>query len=169
MLLALDTSAVASAALLTTGADGGRVLAARAAHDPRRHAEVLQPMVVDVLAEAGAGRRDVTAVVVGVGPGPYTGLRVGMAAALTLGAALDVPVHGVCSLDAVARATADALGDGLPDVLGVATDARRREVYWATYATTGGLRRTGGPDVGAAADVAGGAAHWVGRGVVLYP
>jgi tRNA threonylcarbamoyladenosine biosynthesis protein TsaB len=169
VLLALDTSAVASAALLATDDGGGRVLAARAAHDPRRHAEVLQPMVGEVLAEVGAGRRDVTAVVVGVGPGPYTGLRVGMAAALTLGAALDVPVHGVCSLDAVARATADALGDALPDVLGVATDARRREVYWATYGTADGLRRTGGPDVGAAADVAGGAGRWVGRGVVLYP
>ncbi|WP_299037157.1 tRNA (adenosine(37)-N6)-threonylcarbamoyltransferase complex dimerization subunit type 1 TsaB [uncultured Pseudokineococcus sp.] len=168
MLLALDTSAVASAALL----DGGRVVAARTSTDPRRHAELLQPMVAAVLAEAGASRGDLEAVAVGVGPGPYTGLRVGLAAAQTTGLALGLPVHGVCSLDALARAAADALaadGVGVPGRFGVATDARRREVYWGAYELgPQGLRRTGGPGVGAASDVAGEAPLWLGRGVRLY-
>ena len=168
VLLAVDTSAVASAALL----DGGRVVAARTSGDPRRHAELLQPLVTAVLADAGASRGDLDAVAVGVGPGPYTGLRVGLAAAQALGLALDLPVHGVCSLDALARASADALGAGglaLPVRFGVATDARRREVYWAAYEPgPAGLRRVAGPGVGAAADVVGQAPAWVGRGVRLY-
>ncbi|WP_298801385.1 tRNA (adenosine(37)-N6)-threonylcarbamoyltransferase complex dimerization subunit type 1 TsaB [uncultured Pseudokineococcus sp.] len=179
MLLALDTSAVASAAVLADG----RVLAARTSGDARRHAELLQPMVEQVLAEAGASRRDLAGVAVGVGPGPYTGLRVGLAAAQVLGLALGLPVHGVRSPDALARACADALvaaGRALPARFGVATDARRREVHWAVYETTGGdgqqdpgrdataLRLVDGPGVGAAADVAGRAPAWAGRGVHLY-
>ncbi|WP_422631810.1 tRNA (adenosine(37)-N6)-threonylcarbamoyltransferase complex dimerization subunit type 1 TsaB [Pseudokineococcus basanitobsidens] len=179
-MLALDTSASAGAALLERDV----VLAAAASPDRRRHAEVLQPLVEQVLASAGAGRADVTAVAVGVGPGPYTGLRVGMAAALVLGLALDVPVHGVCSLDAAALAAWSTAADGVRGRLGVATDARRREVYWATYATyescratsedgagpgAAGPRRVAGPDVGSARDVAGEAPAWVGPGTGLYP
>ncbi|MEJ5913749.1 tRNA (adenosine(37)-N6)-threonylcarbamoyltransferase complex dimerization subunit type 1 TsaB [Pseudokineococcus sp. 1T1Z-3] len=166
MLLAVDTSAVASAAVL----DGERVLASATSGDPRRHAEVLQPLVEQVLAEAGVERRGLSGVVTGVGPGPYTGLRVGMAAALVTGLALDLPVHGVCSLDGLALAAwRGGVVPGTGERLGVATDARRREVYWASYAgADGGPRRVAGPGVGAAADIADEAAAWVGPGVDLY-
>lgn len=166
MLLALDTSASASAAVLEDGA----VLAAAAAHDPRRHAEVLLPLVEQVLAEAGADRSALTAVAVGVGPGPFTGLRVGMVSAVTVGHALGLPVLGVCSLDALALRAHEVLGDGLPPTFAVATDARRREVYWATYRVVGEqVERTEGPGVAHPTDVAVRSAGWVGRGTRLYP
>ena len=96
-----------------------------------------------VCADAGTSLRDIDAVVVGVGPGPFTGLRVGMVTAAALGDALDVPVHGVCSLDAIA---VEAAGEG---PLLVVTDARRREVYWAAYDAAG--HRVDGPHVQAPA------------------
>ena len=74
--------------------------------------------------------------VVGVGPGPFTGLRVGLVTAASLSQALGVPAYGVCSLDGIGLRTAGAVV--------VATDARRREVYWATYLDG---RRTAGPGV----------------------
>ena len=93
---------------------------------------------------------DLDAVVVGCGPGPFTGLRAGMATAAAYGHALDIPVHGVCSLDAIGvRTTGDTL---------VVTDARRREVYWARYRD--GVR-TDGPAVNAPADVDPGSARAV--------
>jgi tRNA threonylcarbamoyl adenosine modification protein YeaZ len=85
---------------------------------------------------------DLGAVVVGCGPGPFTGLRVGMATAAAYAHALDIPVYGVCSLDAIG---VDTTGEVL-----VVTDARRREVYWARYRD--GLR-IDGPAVSAPADV----------------
>jgi len=88
------------------------------------HSELLAPAITHVLADAGADRADLTAIAVGVGPGPYTGLRVGIVTARVLGAVLGIPVHGVCSLDIIA---ADVKA---PRFL-VATDARRREVYYA--------------------------------------
>src|SRR3954447_7933769 len=101
------------------------------------------PAVLAVCAEAGATLHDIGAIVVGAGPGPFTGLRVGMVTAGALGDALAVPVHGVCSLDAIAgEAVRDAAADG---PLLVATDARRREVYWAAYDAAGA--RTAGPYV----------------------
>ncbi len=165
LLLALDTSAAVGAAVH----DGGRLLAERSVHDPRRHAELLAPMLTEVLAAAGAGRSDVTDVAVGAGPGPFTGLRVGLVTARTLGHVFGVGVHAVCSLDALAAAAADAglAADGT-DVV-VLTDARRREVYSARYRVTGGVAiRTHGPEVGPAdaVDVAG--AVVVGRGAGLY-
>jgi tRNA threonylcarbamoyl adenosine modification protein YeaZ len=98
--------------------------------------------VLGALADAGLGVEDLDAVVVGCGPGPFTGLRVGMASAAAFGHALGIPVHGVCSLDAIGVHT-----EG--DVL-VVTDARRREVYWARYRD--GVR-TAGPAVAAPTDV----------------
>jgi tRNA threonylcarbamoyl adenosine modification protein YeaZ len=85
---------------------------------------------------------DLDAVVVGCGPGPFTGLRVGMATAAAYGHALNVPVHGVCSLDAI--------GIHITGAVLVVTDARRREVYWARYCDGS---RIEGPDVAAPADV----------------
>ena len=93
---------------------------------------------------------DLDAVVVGCGPGPFTGLRAGMATAAAYGHALGIPVHGVCSLDAIGLLTT---GETL-----VVTDARRREVYWARYRDGA---RTDGPSVNAPADVDPGAARAV--------
>lgn len=112
--------------------------------NPRAHAEVLTPHVLECLAEAGLTPADLNAVVVGVGPGPYTGLRVGMATGAAFGDALGVPVYGVCSLDAIAAAVPTTQS------LLVVTDARRREIYWARY--DGGVR-VEGPAVNSAGDV----------------
>ena len=97
------------------------------------------------LADAGRSINDLGAVVVGCGPGPFTGLRVGMATAAAYGHALGIPVHGVCSLDAIGIETAGTPGEVL-----VVTDARRREVYWARYRD--GVR-IDGPAVDAPADM----------------
>lgn len=131
--LALDTSADVAVALV--GADG--VLAARRVAEQRRHAELLAPLIAEVLAEAGTDRTEVTDVVVGTGPAPFTGLRAGLVTARTLALALGVPVRGVPSLDALAARAfaADVAGPGR-EVL-VATDARRREVYVARYRAEG--------------------------------
>ncbi len=102
--------------------------------DRRAHAEQLMPLVTRALADAGLGLADVDRLVVGVGPGPFTGLRVGVVTATTLGLALGRPVTGVCSLDALARQWADA---GAPARFAVVSDARRREVYWAVYGADG--------------------------------
>lgn len=165
LLLAIDSSAAVGAALH----DGSRLLASRSVHDPRRHAEVLAPLVEEVLAEVGAAARDVTAVAVGVGPGPFTGLRVGLVTAHTLGLALGVGVHGVVSLDALAAQAHEELPGGAGELV-VATDARRREVYWARYRRSqAGVVRVEGPFVGAASGVVVGSAVCVGRGARLYP
>jgi tRNA threonylcarbamoyl adenosine modification protein YeaZ len=103
---------------------------------------------------------------VGVGPGPYTGLRVGVVTARVLGAVLGLPVHGVCSLDVIAAATLLATAPGREFL--VATDARRKEVYWARYDAAG--RRLEGPGVGGASSIAGAAELPVaGAGGQLYP
>jgi tRNA threonylcarbamoyladenosine biosynthesis protein TsaB len=100
-----------------------------------------------------------------VGPGPYTGLRVGVVTARVLGSVLGIPVHGVCSLDVIAEAAA-AAAPGQEFL--VATDARRKEVYWARYDAAG--RRLAGPLVGAASSIPGAAGlAAAGNGARLYP
>lgn len=141
MILGIDTSsALTSLAVID---DDGEVVIAREHSDPRRHAEVIGPMLAEVV--AGAPRASMIAC--GVGPGPYTGLRVGIATALAVGAGWGVPVRGLCSLDAVA-AEARAERPGRP--ITVAVDARRSEVYWAKYDAGG--RRVEGPRVGPAVE-----------------
>jgi len=141
--------------------DGERVVSEAFAADGRRHGELLAPMIAKVMADAGASRADLTAVAVGVGPGPYTGLRVGVVTARVLGSVLGIPVHGVCSLDVIAAAT-PTRGEFL-----VATDARRKEVYWARYDAG---RRLEGPLVGSAGSIARAAELPVaGNGGQLYP
>ncbi|MBU3750638.1 MAG: tRNA (adenosine(37)-N6)-threonylcarbamoyltransferase complex dimerization subunit type 1 TsaB [Mycobacterium sp.] len=143
-VLAIDTATAAViAGVLRRDDDGGlEVLAERTALGAQAHAELLTPTVLAAADEAGVALAALDAVVVGCGPGPFTGLRVGMATAAAYGHALGVPVHGVCSLDAIGVQTRGA-------VL-VVTDARRREVYWARYRD--GLR-VAGPGVAAAGDV----------------
>lgn len=162
LVLAFDT---ATPAVTVAVSDGAQVLAEWSAVDPRRHGELLAPGIERVLAEAALRPADLDSIAVGVGPGPYTSLRVGVVTARTLGAVLGIPVHGVCTLDAIAL---DAVGldpglAGTPFV--VATDARRREVYWARYVDGA---RVEGPGVVKPADL-----HWVGPvvgyGATLYP
>ena len=141
VILAIDTATPAVTAGIVK-LDGVEVLAERVTVDARAHAEQLTPNVLAALADAGLTVNDLGAVVVGCGPGPFTGLRVGMATAAAYGHALGIPVHGVCSLDAIG---VDTTGDAL-----VVTDARRREVYWARYRD--GVR-IDGPAVDAPADV----------------
>jgi tRNA threonylcarbamoyl adenosine modification protein YeaZ len=107
------------------------VLAEQTTVDARAHGELLMPSVCAVLAVAGLAMGDLDAVVCGAGPGPFTGLRVGMVTAAALGDALGIPVYPVGSLDAIAHRA------GVGTTLLVATDARRREVYWARYDETG--------------------------------
>ncbi|HSF26898.1 MAG TPA: tRNA (adenosine(37)-N6)-threonylcarbamoyltransferase complex dimerization subunit type 1 TsaB [Actinomycetes bacterium] len=151
--LALDTStpALTVAVVHAPGGAGEAgapvVLAAREVVDARRHAELLTPLIETTLVAAGVEAAALTRLVVGVGPGPFTGLRIGLMTASALGDALGVPVEGVCSLDALAVEARDA---GIEGPLLVATDARRREIYWATYDETG---RSAGPAVGRPADV----------------
>ncbi|RAU90518.1 tRNA (adenosine(37)-N6)-threonylcarbamoyltransferase complex dimerization subunit type 1 TsaB [Mycobacterium colombiense] len=141
VVLALDTSTPAVTAGLVRR-DDLCVLAERVTVDARAHAERLTPNVVAALAASGLTMADLDAVVVGCGPGPFTGLRAGMATGAAYGHALGIAVRGVCSLDAIGvRTTGDAL---------VVTDARRREVYWARYRDGA---RTHGPAVNAPADV----------------
>lgn len=167
LLLALDTSTPAVTVALH---DGNQVVAESTETGARRHAELLAPAVVEVLGTAGVDRREITEVAVGVGPGPFTGLRVGLAAARTLGAALGVPVRGVCSLDILAYGVVSAGVPARPFV--VATDARRREVYWALYNAEG--RRLSAPAVSSAGDVEasnadGSPVPAAGAGARLYP
>ena len=144
MVLGIDTATDVRAGLARDGVP----LVSDAVGDRRAHAEQLLPLVQRVLAAAGATPSDLTAIVVGVGPGPFTGLRVGVVAALTLGEALGIDVRGVCSLDAIAL---DWARRGAPERFAVVADAGRKEVYWATYAADG--TRLSGPSVSAPIEV----------------
>ena len=159
LVLGFDTATPAVSVALH---DGERVVAEAFAVDARRHGELLAPMIAGVLADAGAAREDLTAVAVGVGPGPYTGLRVGVVTARVLGSVLGLPVRGVCSLDVIAAEVPPGR-----EFL-VATDARRQEVYWARYDAAG--RRAEGPAVGPASAIPGAAdLAAAGAGGQLYP
>ncbi len=150
LLLALDTATPTTTVAL---ADDGFVLAHDSVLDGRRHAEVLAPMIAAVLSRARIDATQLTHIAVGVGPGPFTGLRVGLVTALALGDALSLPVLGVVTLDVIAaQVSSDALDPGSVPLLAI-TDARRHEVYWARYENG---RRTSGPSVGRPAEVAAG-------------
>ncbi len=156
LVLGLDTSTPAvSVALVSLGE---RVLAERVVVDARAHGELLAAGVERVLADAGVTRTDLGAIGVGLGPGPFTGLRVGIVTAAALGDALGIPAYGVCSLD--------ALGEGARLAV---TDARRKELYWAAYDDDGA--RVDGPAVALPVDV--GALHptlpVVGDGTHAHP
>lgn len=159
LLLAFDT---ATPAVTVAVHDGARVLAEMTTVDARRHGELLAPSIGKVLAQAGAAISDVTVIVAGTGPGPYTGLRAGLVTARTLGSALGVAAAGLPTLDVIAHAAAPGAGREFL----VATDARRREVYWARYAPSG--ERLSGPAVGPPADLPPGLPV-AGEGGLKYP
>lgn len=156
LVLAFDTATAAVAVALH---DGVRVLAESTTVDARRHAEVLAPAIVSVLRAAGAEPSDVTAIGTGAGPGPFTGLRVGLVTAVALGQVLGVPVHAACTLDVLAR------GGRLDGEFLVVTDAGRREVYWARYV---GADRVEGPAVCRPAEVPRAGAPAVGAGALAH-
>jgi len=128
MLLAIDTSAGTAVALVS---DDGRMLSERSTPDTRRHAEVIGPFLAEVFAEARATPAEVSDVTVGIGPGPFTGLRVGIAAARTFALARSVPLLPVPSHDAVALALVES--GSAAGRFAVVTDARRREVAVSEY------------------------------------
>ncbi|MFB2582573.1 tRNA (adenosine(37)-N6)-threonylcarbamoyltransferase complex dimerization subunit type 1 TsaB [Herbiconiux sp. P15] len=139
MLLAIDTSAGTSVAVV----DGDLVLAERSTEDTMRHAEVIGEMIRDVLAEAEVEPRGIDLVVAGMGPGPFTGLRVGIAAARAFALGIGRPLVPAVSHDAVAF---DEWSAGVRGPVLVVTDARRREVYWSSYdLDDGGMVRSDGP------------------------
>lgn len=148
VLLAIDTSTPLVSVAVCDHEDG-RVLAREASDRPMAHGESLAPLVHETLGRAGLGPAQLSAVVVGTGPGPFTGLRVGLVTGRVLGLALGVPVHGICSLDGLA---AQAVASGVAEPFVVVTDARRKELFHASYDAQG--RRTAGPGVSRPDDLA---------------
>ncbi|ERS49802.1 MULTISPECIES: tRNA (adenosine(37)-N6)-threonylcarbamoyltransferase complex dimerization subunit type 1 TsaB [unclassified Corynebacterium] len=142
-VLAIDTATTA----LVTGVvdtESGQITQ-RVLADTRAHNERLMPTILAVMSEAGVELGALDAIVAGMGPGPFTGLRVGMATAQALADALSIPLHGVCTHDAIAHAALAGVDEAdEKDAALVATDARRKEIYWATYRAG---QRVTGPDV----------------------
>jgi tRNA threonylcarbamoyl adenosine modification protein YeaZ len=165
LLLAMDTSSAVITAALH---DGDTVVGCATEHGAQAHGELLAPTIERAMRDAGARSSDLTHIGVGVGPGPFTGLRVGVVTARVMGDALGLPVHGVCSLDVLAFQASAASGFTL-DRFAVAADARRKEVYLRTYVRGG--RPTSDPVVVRPADVDPAIASGVvvGPGGRLYP
>lgn len=154
-ILAIDTSVGVSVAVL----DGETVLAETTRTEHGIQGEQTAAFIFELLAESRLSTGDITDVVVGVGPGPYTGLRVGIATAQAFAFARNIPIEGICSLDAVAH------DFGNPCV--VVTDARRKELYWSKYDG----KRIDQPQVNTPAEIAElvSASRVVGPAANLYP
>jgi tRNA threonylcarbamoyl adenosine modification protein YeaZ len=133
MLLAIDTSAGTSVAVVDR--DGG-VLAEATETDTMRHAEVIGVLIRDALGRSGVAVAALSAVVAGMGPGPFTGLRVGIAAAQAFAFGAGKPLIPVVSHDAVAF---ERYASGHAGPLLVVTDARRKERYWTAYSGVDGF------------------------------
>jgi tRNA threonylcarbamoyl adenosine modification protein YeaZ len=163
LVLVLDTATPAiTAALADVGDSDIQLRAQQVTVDGRAHGELLAPSIDAVLEQAGVRPHDLSAIVAGVGPGPFTGLRAGLVTAATMSSALGIPAYGVVTLDALGAATSGT-------VL-VATDARRREIYWAVYRDGSAAYP---PKVSKPADVAiaiaeQGVLHGVGEGAAKY-
>ena len=126
-VLGIETSTSQAGVALV---ERGRLVLARAHARPKQSAEQLLPLIAEVLAEAGWQRRELERIGVSVGPGSFTGLRVGIACAQGLSLGLGVPLLGVTSLRAMARAVPEGLGGTRVSVL----DARRNEVFAGGHA-----------------------------------
>ena len=143
-LLAIDTSSAHIVSGIVDISGEEIVSVATSSHvGATMHAEVLAPSIAQVCDDAGVALADLDGVVVGLGPGPFTGLRVGIVTAASLGDALGLPVWGVCSLDALPAA--GSTGRTL-----AVSDARRKELYFAWY---DGDRRSGEPEVAKPVDL----------------
>jgi tRNA threonylcarbamoyl adenosine modification protein YeaZ len=140
-VLAIDTSTSRTSVAII---EDGFVLYAGFRDGATAHGPSLPALVKEALEIS-----DVDEVVVGMGPGPFTGLRVGIAFAQSFALARQIPVRGVCSLDAIAAQIKE------PDFI-ITVDARRKEVYWARYVD--GVR-VGEPAVNFPADVTGATIH----------
>lgn len=174
MWLGIDTSGAVSIAVARGELTGPapEILTVRSDDRARHHDEVLLDLVETAMHDAGVARSELSGIVVGRGPGPFTGLRVGLVAARTIAAVLGIPERGASSLDALAH-QALATHDG-PATVAVALDARRREVYYARYRRdeSGAVAREDGPAVAPPAEVAEqlrACDLLVGSGARLYP
>lgn len=169
--LGIDTSGAVSVAV----ADGIVVKAERTDERARHHDEVLLSMIDDVLADAGASRDEISRVIAGRGPGPFTGLRVGLVTARMIATILGAQLMGIPSLQALALEAAEEFVDATS--VAVALDARRKEVYFGLYqverdGTRVRVRELTPPAVGTpeyAAHMLGEASIIVGSGAHLYP
>lgn len=161
LVLGLDTAMVVTVGL----ARGSTLLGGATIADRMAHVEQLTPLVARVCRDAGVGMDQLELIVVGLGPGPFTGLRVGVVTARILAEVTGAVLHGVCSLDVLAAQYAGEPGGPPRGEFVVASDARRREVYWARYAEDG--KRIGGPFVSAPAAVP--RLPTVGPAVEVYP
>lgn len=169
IILSIDTSQSASVALVDT--ESGTVLASEQADDQRRHVEFIGPALAAVL--ANPSQPDL--VVTGIGPGPFTGLRVGIAAGIAVGQARGIPVKGLLSQAALAEELRQ-IGTQEPGPVLIAADARRKEVYVGVYDSSEATL-IAGPFVAKPAEVAdilaaqghSAVTTRLGRGFVLYP
>ena len=154
-VLAIDTSVGVSVAILRSNGE----LTQSQAVDHGMQGELTAELISQVVADSGLEISEITDVVVGVGPGPFTGLRVGLVTAAVFAHARNIPIHGICSLDAIAFDYAK------PCV--VVTDARRKELYWARYED----KRIGEPQVSKPEDLLAQFpdSEFVGPGAQLYP
>ncbi len=171
-ILSIDTS-LGTGLLVCEAAEGSvEVLFSQYQPDSRRHAESLGPMLAEALADERVAAAALDAVVAARGPAPFTGLRAGLVTARTVGRARRIPVHGVPSLDAVARAALDE-GADLPagTVVRVLTDARRKEVYTAAYRARGhdDVERLSEIEVVRPSDMPRDVQVVAGSGAALYP
>ncbi len=167
LVLALDTSSPTVTVAVCDVAGGDvRLLAERNETADNRHGERLAPLITASLREAGVVPRQLGTLVVGLGPAPFTGLRVGIVTARAMSDALGIAAYGVCSLDGIAHRI--AIGDG---PFAVVTDARRKQVYWALYGETG--HRIDGPELAPPAVLAeelrSRTTDVVGAGALKYP
>jgi tRNA threonylcarbamoyladenosine biosynthesis protein TsaB len=159
LVLAVDT---ATSLVVVSVHDGAALITGASAPARQSHAEVLAPLLQQIFNQID--RTHLTHVVAGVGPGPFTGLRVGIVTADVMAHALGIPAIGICSLDAVAHADTDDDSSTFT----VLTDARRREVYAATYTRSGGSsRRIDGPHVIKPTDLLA-PRPYIGEGAALY-
>ena len=154
-VLAIDTSVGVSVAILRSNGE----LTQSPTVDHGMQGELTAELISQVVANSGIEISEITDVVVGVGPGPFTGLRVGLVTAAVFAHARNIPIHGICSLDAIAFDYAK------PCV--VVTDARRKELYWARYED----KRIGEPQVSKPEDLLAQFpdSDFVGPGAQLYP
>ena len=133
MFLVVDSSTATSVAVVSVG---GEILSESSSTDPRGHAENIGALMQEALDVAGVTPAELSHVVMGVGPGPFTGLRVGMAASEAFALSRSLPLVPIISHDAPAHGAGDCV---------VVTDARRGEIAYSVYVGEGAMRRVRGP------------------------